>query len=250
MTKRLTLFCYVIFLSIFQIHSAPSREGEESSLWQVYPAYNVCTQNIPVGTRIYALMESKLMAYDTEDHTITTFDWTRQLNDVAIAFIHYSADAGRLILVYDNGNIDLLSTTDDDDVINLAQLKNSTLQNKSINNVQVDGSTAYVCTGFGIVVVDMSKGIIQETYNLGLNVLSCASNATTLYAGTSTGLWTGQLADNLQDKTMGKQFNTNYKATHMSASMVVYGHTSEDGFSSLIPKASTFLLRSKTISDN
>ena len=207
MNKRLIFFCYLVVLSIFQIYSTSS--------WQIYPAYNVCTQNIPVGKRVYALMESKLMAYDTEDNTITTFDWTHQLNDVAIAFIHYSAEAHRLILVYDNGNIDLLSTADDDDVINLAQLKNSTLQNKTINNVQVNGSIAYVCTGFGIVVVDLERGIIKETYNLGLDVLSCALNTTTLFAGTSTGLWTGKLADNLQDKTSWHQVNNDYKATHM-----------------------------------
>ena len=117
--------------------------------------------------------------------------------------------------MYDNGNIDLLSTVDDDDVINLAQLKNSTLQNKFINNVQMQGTTAYVCTGFGIVVVDLERAIIKETYDIGLNVLSCAANATTLYAGTSTGLWTGQLADNLKDKAMWQQVNDNFKAQHM-----------------------------------
>ena len=183
--------------------------------WQIYPAYSVCTQAIPANNRIYALMESKLMAYDTEDNSLTTFDWMRQLNDVSIAFIHYSEEAHRLILVYDNGNIDLLSTVDDDDVINLAQLKNSTLQNKFINNVQMQGTTAYVCTGFGIVVVDLERAIIKETYDIGLNVLSCAANATTLYAGTSTGLWTGQLADNLKDKAMWQQVNDNFKAQHM-----------------------------------
>ena len=216
MTKRLILFCYLIVFSISQIHSAPSLQGRAGGeSWQIYPAYNVCTQNIPVGHRIYALMESKLMAYDTDDHSITTFDWTRQLSDVAISFIHYSAEARRLILVYDNGNIDLLSVDNDDDVINLAQLKNSTLQNKKVNNVQVSGTKAYVCTAFGILVIDMKDGIIDATYQLDLDVRSCAVNATAVYAGTATGLWIGQLADNLQDKTSWRQFNTNYHAQHM-----------------------------------
>lgn len=220
MHKRLILFITLLFSMIQVITPLPRREGQGGGSaaigsWQVYPAYNVCTQNIPVGHRVYALMESKLMAYDTDDNTITTFDWTRQLTDVTISFINYSAEAHRLILVYDNGNIDLLSTTDDDDVINLAQLKNSTLQNKKVNNVQVSGTKAYVCTAFGIVVVDMERGIIDATYQLDLDILSCASSETAIYAGTSTGLWIGQLADNLQDKSMWRQFNDNYKATHM-----------------------------------
>ncbi len=210
MLRQIILF---FTLSFFSLHSS----AQSISSWQVYPAYNVCTQNIPAGNRIYALMESKLMAYDTEDNTITTFDWLHQLNDVTISFIHYSVEAHRLILVYDNGNIDLLSTTDDDDVINLAQLKNSTLQNKHINNVQVVGKRAYICTGFGIVVVDMERGVIEETYNLNLDVLSCAVNSTTIYAGTPSGLWIGQLAENLQDKSVWKQFNTNYQAQHIES---------------------------------
>lgn len=183
--------------------------------WQVYPAYSVCTYNIPVGSRIYALMESKLMAYDTEDESITTFDWTKQLNDVAIDFIRYNAEAQRIIIIYDNGNIDLLSTQDDADVINLPQLKNSTLQNKGVNNVQVSGSKAYVCTGFGIIVIDMSQGIILETYQLDLNVQSCAVSDKMIFAGTSTGMWTGKLTDNLQDKNFWNHVNTNYKAPFM-----------------------------------
>ena len=219
MHKRLILFS-LLFLSIAQVATPlPTREGQGGGsaigTWQVYPAYNVCTQNIPVGHRVYALMESKLMAYDTEDNTITTFDWTRQLNDVAISFIHYSAEARRLILVYDNGNIDLLSVDNDDDVINLAQLKNSTLQNKEVNNVQVSGTKAYICTAFGIVVIDMKDGIIDATYQLDLDVRSCAVNEKAVYAGTATGLWIGQLADNLQDKAAWQQFNTDYHAQHM-----------------------------------
>ena len=205
--KMIVLF----FFSCFTLHLSAQPIGS----WQVYPAYTTATYNIPTGHRIYSLMEGKLMAYDTDDGTITTFDWIQQLNDVTISFIHYSAEAKRLIIIYDNGNIDLLSTEDDFDVINLAQLKNSLMQNKTVNNVQVFGHFAYVCTDFGIVIIDMAKGIIQDTYQLNLAVKSCAVNDKAIYAGTSTGLWIGQRSDNLKDKSNWKQFNTNYHAQHM-----------------------------------
>lgn len=209
MHRLIALLTALILLSASQIHSTPlpdrggvGGEAESSSLysWQIYPAYTVCTRNIPAGNRIYALMESKLMAYDTEDETITTFDWHHQLNDVSIQFLHYSPAAHRLILIYDNGNIDLLSTEDDNDVINLAQLKNSTLQNKQVQNVQVQGQTAYICTGFGLLCVDMAAGTINTTYNLQLSVTSCAATDDYIYLGTTTGIWRGDRTQNLQEK--------------------------------------------------
>ena len=218
---RLISLLAAVVLSATQIPAAPLTQGEEQTSgsaigsWQIYPAYTVCTRNIPAGNRIYALMESKLMAYDTEDETISTFDWQRQLNDVSIAYVHYSAEARRLILIYDNGNIDLLSTEDDNDVINLSQLKNSTLQNKQVQNVQVAGTMAYVCTGFGLLCVDMQQGIITNTYNLQLSVSSCAATEKAIYLGTSTGIWRGDISRNLQEKAAWELVNANLKPSRM-----------------------------------
>lgn len=214
LTRLVLLFFFFHFLSVSFFQSSKSYAQSIGS-WQIYPAYTVCTYNIPVGNRIYALMENNLMAYDTDDQSITTFDWMRQLNDVTIAFIRYSEQAKRLILIYDNGNIDLLSTENDDDVVNLAQLKNSAMQNKKVNNVQIVGSKAYVCTGFGIIVVDMDEAIISKTYNLGTSITACTTNETHIYAASAAGLWQGSLSDNLQDKNNWKKLNNSFAATFM-----------------------------------
>ena len=185
--------------------------------WQVYPAYTVCTKSIPVGNRVYALMESNLMAYDTEDGSITTWNSLNGLNDVGIQFVDYSAEAGRIILVYGNGNIDLLSTTDDDYIVNISTLKTSSIQGKNVNNLSTDGQFAYLCTGFGLIVVDMQNGLIAKTYRLGLVVNSCAVYNDYIYLGTTTGIWRGNTADNLQDKSKWTQINSGYKPTMMAA---------------------------------
>ena len=213
-TRLILLFFTFHFLS-FSFFRPLSSFAQSIGSWQIYPAYTVCTYNIPVGNRIYALMESNLMAYDIDDQSITTFDWMRQLNDVTIEFIRYSEQAHRLIIIYDNGNIDLLSTENDDDVINLAQLKNSSMQNKKVNNVHIVGSLAYVCTGFGIVVIDMNEAIISKTYNLETSITACTATDTHIFAASSSGLWQGSLNDNLQDKNNWKKLNNSFSATFM-----------------------------------
>ena len=219
-TGRLSALCILLFFnfSIFNLsifNSQFSLSAQQIGSWQVYPAYTVCTRNIPAGNKVYALMESKLMAYDTEDESITTFDWQRQLNDISISFIHYSADAKRLVLIYDNGNIDLLSTEDDTNVINLSQLKDNTLQNKTVNNLQVRGTKAYVCTGFGVLVIDVKEGIINNTYNLGFAVNACAATDDALYLGTANGILKGAFSENLQDKKNWQQVDAQLQPTRM-----------------------------------
>lgn len=208
-TMRLVLFLFAFCCSLLTFAQA-------TGTWQVYPAYTVCTKSIPVGTRVFALMESNLMAYDTEDASIATWNSMNGLNDVGIQFMEYSAEAKRIILVYDNGNIDLLSTDDDNYIVNISTLKTSSLQGKNVNNVSVDGRYAYLCTGFGLVVVDMQNGVISKTYRLSLVVNACAVYNEHIYIGTTTGIWRGNTADNLQDKSKWSQVVTNLKPTMMA----------------------------------
>ena len=207
---------YLVFYILYFLLS-PTLSAQELGSWRIYPAYTVCTQNVPAGKQIYALMESKLMAYDTDDESLRTFDWMRQLNDVSVTAIDYSTEAQRLIIVYDNGNIDLLNTEDDTDVINLSHLKNSTLQGKEITALTVNGRNAYLCTGFGLVVIDMQEGVIAKSYQLGLNALSCAVNGQEIWLGTTSGIWHGHQTDNLQDISNWTQVSSSIKPTFMFA---------------------------------
>ncbi len=204
-----------MLLFIFHLSSLSYAQDQSIGSWEIYPAYTCCTDNIVVGQRIYALTENNLFAFDSEDGSVVTFDWTRQLNDVSIRLMRYNEAVKRIIIVYDNGNIDLLSTTDDDDVTNLAQLKNNTAYTKAVNYIQTDGTKAYLCTNFGIVVVDMEKCYIENTYQLEMNVRSCALTPTNIYAGTDSGLWTCQLSANLMDKSNWQLINTNLKAERL-----------------------------------
>ncbi len=205
----------IMYFSLFTLSFFTLTASAQIGSWSVYPAYTVSTYHQHVGKRVYSIMEGKLMAYDVEDGSITTFDWLQQLSDVNVSFIRYCADANRIVIVYDNGNIDLLSVNDDYDVINLAQLKNSLIPNKNVHFVQVKGTKAYLCTEFGMVVVDVAQGLISESYELGLNVSSCALTDSHLFIGTTTGLWRGNLSDNLKDKNNWKQLETYFNAQHM-----------------------------------
>ena len=193
--------------------STSTIHAQQPGTWQVYPAYTVATKCVAAGTQIFVQTESRLMAYDSEDQSINTYDQATGLSDITVSEIAYCAAAHRLVIIYDNGNIDLLDT--DDNVVNLAQLKNSTLQNKTINAIAIQGTHAYIATGFGILVVDVRQGIITKTFDLGVEVKSVAATADLLYAATTQGLWRGHLTKNLLDKSNWEVVNANSRPTFL-----------------------------------
>lgn len=191
------------------LHTALFARGIGS--WRAFPAYRIATQNIPVGNRVYSLCNGNLLSYNTSDEEVVCYDKISPLSDSRIEHMAYSKEARRLLLVYDNGNMDLLDGNDG--VVNLAQYKNLSSTDKGINSVTVDGTMAYVCTNSGVMTVDMAEGVFVCTYDLGRKVLCCATDGTHLYANTPGGTLRGALAQNLQDRAnwveVGTQAFTN-----------------------------------------
>ncbi len=138
--------------------------------WNVYPSYMNATKCVSLGKIVYTLTEGNLFSYDTEDESVMTFNCMDHLNDVHISLIGASSEAKRIILVYDNCNIDLLDN--EGNVCNISALKDKSLSNKTLNALTVDGSMAYICTGFGFLTVDMKEGVIRDTYQIGIDVQS------------------------------------------------------------------------------
>lgn len=142
-----------------------STQAQKIGEWHVYPSYWIATQNVTAGSCVYGLMNGNLLRYDTDDTSVKLYDCLEDLSDVHITHIAYSKEAKRLILVYQNGNIDLMDL--EDNVENIASLRDSRLTKKEVSAVGIDGSTAYLITGFGYVTIDMKEGVIRNTYTDG-----------------------------------------------------------------------------------
>lgn len=136
--------------------------------WRLYPSYMNATRCVALGSIVYTLTDGNLFAYDTEDESVQLFNCMDHLNDVHIVQIAASQVAKRVILAYDNCNIDLLDA--EGNILNISALKDKSLSGKTINAINVDGHIAYISTGFGFLTVDMKEGVILDTYNIGKNI--------------------------------------------------------------------------------
>ena len=83
----------------------------------------------------------------------------------------------------------------DGSVINIPDIKEKEiLGNKTINNITFKDHYAYLSCGFGIVVLDLNRKEIYDTYYIGpdgiaINVLGITYNDTSLFAATERGIY-------------------------------------------------------------
>ena len=186
------IFSLLYFL-ITSVTSAQMAIGE----WQTHLAYNNVTQTAPAGNLIYALSDGALFSYNTEDQSISLFNKVNLLSDTGISYIKYSSIHNTLIIVYKNSNIDLLTN---ESIYNIPDFMNKTMsQDKTLNSINIVGDYAYFSTNFGILILNLKKKEISNTYVLNKKVYSSVVKDNVIYAATADGLYSGKLSDNLID---------------------------------------------------
>ena len=135
------------------------------------------------------------------------YDKLNSLSDIDITHIVYSDYINALIIIYSNTNIDILY--DDETVYNITDIKNSSIPNKQINNINIKNNLAYLSTKFGVIVLDLEKLEIKDTYSTGYNTLCTYPFKDKLYTGTSDGLFKCDTTKNLLDKNNWEKINSN-----------------------------------------
>lgn len=171
----------------------------QTGTWRNYLAYSDITDVQQAGNTLFVLASGGLYSYNTTDQSITTYDKTNGLSDCGISHIAWCAGASRLVTVYDDGNIDLVSR--DGRTVNMPEYYNySTTSDKTIYGLDVIGSHAYLSTGFGIVNINVSAAEVTETYNLGFRVDYVYTDDARIYAASSSkGTYSAPLTANLID---------------------------------------------------
>lgn len=214
--------------------------------WKVYPALHNATKSVVASNKVYVLSDGGLYSYSPDDGEVQTYEKNNPLSDNSIAYIDYCAAQKALLIVYSNANIDLLYN--DGTVYNVTDFKNkTTLADKTINFVKVEGTSAYMATNFGVVVFNIAKREFTNTYTLDLTVRCCTQYENYIIANTSSGIYAGNLSDNLLDAANWKKISPYvfHDLATFDSKLIVLGKY--DGVYSLNPdtKKLTTLLKGK-----
>ena len=169
--------------------------------WKAYMAYHDITAIEKGGDILYILASDNLYSYNTHDQSIQTYDKVDILSDCGISNIIWNDKVKKLIIIYNNYNIDLLDQKDN--IENISDYYNKSMtEDKTIYHMYNYQNFVFMSTGFGIVKVNVDKVEISETYQLGFKVDYCYVENGYIYAASSTnGLYRAYMNDNLLDKS-------------------------------------------------
>jgi hypothetical protein len=199
-----------LFVSIFALLLSVSNVFADGN-WKAYMSYfNPTEIEQASGNIIFVLASNGLYSYNQNDQSITTYDRMNSLSDCAINHIAWNQQAKRLVIAYDNGNIDLMDINGN--VTNMTDFLNSSATNKSINDIFCDGVYAYLSTGIGVLKLNVADAEISDTYSLGFEVnYSYIEDGYFYAASEGNGIYRALLTDNLLDKNVWERVG-NYTA--------------------------------------
>lgn len=157
-------YVLVLFLSTF-ICSSLLAQGLMIGEWRTHLPYQRVIDVEVVGQEVYAATPYELFIYDKQDNSLRLLNKVNGLNDVGISSIRYSTSQKTLVVAYTNTNIDLIRETE---IININDIRNKEIiGNKTINGIFLQGNYAYLSCGFGIVVIDLVRKEVHDTYLIG-----------------------------------------------------------------------------------
>lgn len=162
--------------------------------WRTHFSYNSVNQIAQSDRKIYAVSDGALFSVDKLDGYIKpeVYSKVSGLNGSNIGSIEFDPLSKELLVVYANGNIDILESGG---ITNIPDLYNKQLgSSKNVNQIQFYQNKAFLACDFGILVLNTLKKEVADTYIIGPNASEVKILATTvykdnIYALTSTSLF-------------------------------------------------------------
>ena len=178
---------------------------EEGSMqqWKLHLSYANPQEIVATPQQVFATANGALFSVNKADDAIEYWSKATGLNGTSVAHIAYDSQAEKLIIAYENGQIDLL---DNDGVV--THMPDISMKAGSIavtiHHICVGTNHTYLAMPFGIIAMDTKKGEVSDTYYIGsdaasVEVQQIAELGDTLYAFSFDRLYKTSLQDNLVD---------------------------------------------------
>ena len=198
---------FLLAILALNIASNAQKIGE----WTAHtPGMNIIGVDI-MHKNIYAATPYGIFYYNTNDNSINHLSKVNGLSDMGVCIMRYSPFKDVMFVGYSNTNIDIVDSHDN--VVNIPDIYNKyILGNKTINNVFFNDRYTYVCCSFGIVVIDLDRSEVKDTYIIGPNGTYLGVNDLTLhnnvfYAATEGGIYYAKADNpNLADFAQWRRF--------------------------------------------
>ena len=171
--------------------------------WKDYQSYTSASYITEAGSRIYCVTNGGLFYLEKTDNTLNRISKVNGLSDIGVKQVAYDENLEITVVTYENCNLDLIKG---ERIINISDIKRKEIiGNKFINNIIIKEGIAYLSCTFGLVLLDIEKEEIKDTYKIGEDgsfegINSCAFNSNKIYVASEGGVYYADVnASNLFD---------------------------------------------------
>jgi len=185
-------FFLTALLSIVSVRNVHAQDPIAIGEWRDHFSYSNLISVAEGGDNVYAASSTAVFRYHMPTGEIQRYNKTNGLSDVGIQGVSWNPTLGALLVYYANGNLDLLRG---ESFVNIGDIKRSSIiGNKGVYYSYMNGTTAYLGCGFGIVVLDLASTEVRETWFIGpagsqVRVNGITMTNDSIYAACTTGLF-------------------------------------------------------------
>ena len=171
--------------------------------WRPHFSYTTIKKVIQSTTDVYALTDGVVFSLNKEDESLTEWNKSTGLSSSTVTQLGYDKMTDKVVLCYSDGKIDLIDGEGNiTPMLDLYQKASSI--SVSVNHLFIHNGKAYLSLAFGIVVLDLDKAEVKDTYYIGENASNVEVKAVailndSIFALSPTNLFAASLKTNLVD---------------------------------------------------
>lgn len=223
MFNKKTLLFFFVFLNFFTF-------GQNIAIgqWREHLPYNSCISVTEGRNKIYCASRNAIFSYNVLDNSFERISKVNGLSEVGINTISFYKEYDILLIAYSNANIDLI---ENNHIINISDIKRKQISGKKyINKIRFHNQFAYLACSFGIIVLDLTKKEIKDTYYIGPNgtsieVFDIAFDDSNIFGATEKGIYKASLnSPNLLNYESWVRMNNITQPAGKYTQMVYFGN--------------------------
>ncbi len=159
--------------------------------WRDHLPYHQAMQVAGTASKVWCATPWSIFSIDIADNNIERYSKVNGLSEAGISAIGLQGTGDKLVIGYNNSRVDVL---EDKAIHTIDAIRNSPVAgDKTIHHIFLAGEQAYLSTGIGIVVINLEKYEVKDTYVIGSTGNKTPVNAVTtdgpfFYAATAEGL--------------------------------------------------------------
>jgi len=207
--KNITKKCFLGFWCLTTyLHAASQSQMGPLGNWREH-YNNKSILHLLKGDLLYGATPNQVFSIDAKNN-VNFLGKSNGLHEIEVSAIAWDPTEAQLMIAYNNSNMDIVKG---DEIFSIADIYLSKVYaNKKINSIQILGPWALVSTHFGIVVVDLNKHEIKDTWFANNNrqasiTYQTINTADSLYALTEEGLFSTALKNNNINSNQWKKIN-------------------------------------------